>query len=147
MPAINRRDLLRYGAAATVVTATAAGVQNLGVGGSAAQNAAPPATDPRDFDIEYRGKKIKGAHDGKTRKHKVSINGRKLAVMEIELPVAEGAPGAVIGVVSALTHYEPFLLDEDRHRDGLLKMAKKAVDTLGDAELADLAGTEHDHGN
>ena len=145
---MNRRDLLRYGAAATVVTATAAGVQNLGVAGSAAQSAAPAVpADPRDFDTEYRGRKIAGAHDKKTKKHKVTIDGRKLAVMEIELPVAEEAPGAVIGVISALTHYEPFLLDEDRNRDGLLKMARKAVDTLGDAELGDLAGVEHDHGN
>jgi hypothetical protein len=145
MPDLDRRRLLRYGAAVAIVSATAGGAQTLAVPGSAAQ-APPPDKDPRDFDTEYRGKKIKGLHDKKTKKHKVSINGKKLAVMEIKVPAADGKPGAAIAVISALTHFEPFLLDEDGDGDGLLRMTKKAVDTLGDDELTDLAGEEHDHG-
>jgi hypothetical protein len=123
------------------------GQDNRGGPAAGPHGAAPPAEkDPRDFDTVYRGKKIKGEHDKATKKHKVSINGRKLAVVEIEVPVAEDAPGTATAVISALTHFEPFLLDEGAHKDGLLKMTRKAVDTLGDAELTDLAGAEHDHG-
>ena len=149
MSDLDRRRLLRYVAAAAIVAATAGAVQGLAVPGSAAgphPAAPPPDKDPRDFDTEYRGKKIKGEHDKKTKKHKVSINGKKLAVMEIELPVADGAPGTATAVISALTHFQPFLLDEGASKHGLLDMTRKAVDTLGDAELTDLAGEEHHHG-
>jgi hypothetical protein len=145
MPDLDRRSLLRYGAAVAVVTATAGGVQSLAAPGSAA-GAPPPEKDRRDFHTRHGDKDIKGVHDKKTKKHKVTINDRKLAVVEIELPAPDGKPGTVIAVISALTHFEPFLLDDGENSDGLLKMTKKAVDTLGDAELTALAGQEHDHG-
>ena len=155
MSHLSRRDVLRYGAAAAVV-AGAVAAPNLAGSSSAAPPAAEPAAnrDPRDFEIEYRGKKIKGVHgsDGTSkalragghRPHEVYINDRKLAVMQIELPAAGG--GVSVGYISAVNHYEPVLIDADRHQDGLRKLAKRAVDVLGDAELTPLAGVVHDHG-
>jgi hypothetical protein len=144
MSELDRRRLLRYGAAAAIVAATATGAQTLATAGAAAP---PPDKDPRDFDTVYGNKKIKGEHDKKAKKHRVTVNGRKLAVMEVELPAAPGTAGTVVAVFSALTHFEPFLLDDDKHKDGLLRMTQKAVDTLGDAELTELAGVEHRHGS
>lgn len=147
MSTVSRRDALRYGAAAAAVVAGVAGAQVL---------ATPAAArDPRDFEIEYRGKKIKGTHpatgvttqsaraERPNRSHEVYINGRKLAVMEIELPAAGG--GVTIGYISAINHYEPVLIDADRNSNGLLKLTKRAVDVLGDTELTALAGAGHDH--
>jgi hypothetical protein len=142
MSDLNRRRLLRYGAAATIVAATAGGAQSLAAPGSAAP---PPEKDPRDFETEHNRRKIKGQHDKKTKKHKVTIDGMPLGVVEIELPAGPGATGTVTAVISALTHFEPFLLDEDANKDGLLKMTRKAVDTLGDAHLTEWAGKAHDH--
>jgi hypothetical protein len=146
MPTVSRRDALRYGAAAAAVATGVVGAQAL---------ATPAAArDPRDFEIEYRGKKIKGVHattgavtaaraDRRTRSHEVFINGRKLAVMEIELPAPGG--GVTIGYISAINHYEPVLIDAERNNGGLLKLTKRAVDVLGDTELTALAGAGHDH--
>lgn len=149
MSHLDRRHLLRYGAAAAIVAVTAAGTQALARPGSAAEVSAaapPPDKDPRDFDTEYRGKKIKGEHNRKTKNHKVTINGKKLAVVEIELPGAQGSTGTVVALLSAVTHFEPFLLDDRANRDGLLKMTQRAVETLGGNELTDLAGEVHHHG-
>ncbi|MEH1130321.1 tyrosinase family oxidase copper chaperone [Micromonospora sp. CPCC 206061] len=147
---MNRRDALRYGAAAAAVIGSAVGAQILATSSSAAPSptTAPADPDPRDFELDYRGKKIKGAHGKAETKHshQVHINGRKLAVMPIELPAAADASGVSLGFISALNHYEPVLIDEDRNKDGLLKLARQAVDALGDSELTALASTEHDHG-
>jgi hypothetical protein len=160
MSTVTRRDLLRYGAAATAVVSGAVGAQALSTSGSAAQPSAaqPGSTDPRDFDIEYRGKRITGAHgaansrtssaDSKTHQpHQVLINGRKLALMPIELPPAAGATARTVAFISALNHYEPVLIDEGPNAGGLRKLARRAVDVLGDTELTALAGVEHDHGH
>ncbi|HEX5741847.1 MAG TPA: tyrosinase family oxidase copper chaperone [Pilimelia sp.] len=141
MSSLPRRDVLRYSAATAVVAATATGVSTAGATDVAAQKSAPP--DSRDFDENYKGKKIKGVHDKGTKKHTVTVNGKKLAVMEIELPVAENSTATVTAVLGALTHWEPFVLDEGNHKDGLKRLAQKTVDTLGDAELSDFA--DHDH--
>ncbi|WIM98611.1 tyrosinase family oxidase copper chaperone [Actinoplanes oblitus] len=162
MSTLSRRDVIRYAAAATAVAGGVAGAQALSTSGSSAQvpaGAAAPA-DPRDFELEYRGKKIKGVHGGgahgaqlsargtsrSRQPHQVHIDGRKLAVMQIELPSPSGT-GVVLGFISALNHYEPVLIDEDKNRDGLLKLARRAVDVLGNSELTALAGADHNHGN
>jgi hypothetical protein len=140
MPEFNRRRVLRYGVAAAIVTTSAVSAQGL-----ASAGAPPPDKDPRDFDTSYKGKKIKGEHDKAGKKHRVSINGQKLAVVELELPAGPDSTATVTALISALTHYEPVPLDEGSHRDGLLKLTRKAVDALGDEELSPLAGEEHKH--
>ncbi|AEV85905.1 hypothetical protein ACWT_4886 [Actinoplanes sp. SE50] len=158
MSTLSRRDVLRYAAAATVVTGGVAGAQALSTSSSSAQAPAGARTsaDPRDFDVEYRGKRITGVHgadtpgalrsvSGSRQPHQVHINGRRLAVMQIELPAAGG--GVTLGFISALNHYEPVLIDTDKNRDGLLKLTRRAVDALGDSELTALAGADHNHGN
>ncbi|GGK05569.1 hypothetical protein GCM10010123_39360 [Pilimelia anulata] len=148
MSNVQRRDLLRYGMA-TAVTATAVvGVSQVAFGATGEQPggaAAAAADDPRDFDKTYKGKKIKGLHDKANKKHKLTINGKKLGIMVIEVPVGPDSKETQLALLSTLTHYEPFPLDEKDKKDGLLKLAEKAVDTLGDAELTDLAGDDHDH--
>ncbi|MEU4626159.1 tyrosinase family oxidase copper chaperone [Actinoplanes sp. NPDC023801] len=143
---VNRRAVLRYSAATAAVASGFAGAQIM----------ANPAAgaDPRDFEIEYRGKRIRGVHVGaqeiqslgrnRNRSHEVFINDRKLAVMEIELPAAGG--GVTVGFISAINHYEPVLIDTGRNRTGLLKLTKRAVDVLGDTELTPMAGVAHEHG-
>ncbi|GIF15858.1 tyrosinase family oxidase copper chaperone [Actinoplanes teichomyceticus] len=147
MSHLSRRAVLRYAAAATAVTGGVVGAQALSAAGS--PPAAAASTDPRDFELDYRGKKIKGVHGigtGRSRQpHQVYINGRKLAVMAIELPATDGT-GVSVGFISALNHYQPVLIDEGENRDGLLVLARRAVDALGDGELTDLAGADHDHG-
>lgn len=158
MSPLSRRDALRYGAAAAAVATGVAGARALSAPDSSGQALAAPAakTDPRDFELQYRGKTIKGVHGGapagtagiasqRPRKpHAVFVNGRKLAVMEIELPAAGG--GVTVGYISAINHYEPVLIDTERNKGGLMKLAKRAVDVLGDAELTAVAGAHHDHG-
>ena len=146
MSHVTRRDVLRYGAAAAAVIGSAVGAQSLATSSSAAP--LPAGADPRDFELDYRGKKIKGVHGRADAKqsHQVHINSRKLAVMQIELPAAAGASGVTVGFISALNHYEPVLIDEHQNKGGLLKLAQQAVDVLGDSELTALAGTKHDHG-
>jgi hypothetical protein len=147
MSTLSRRDILRYAAATTAVAGGVVGAQALSTSGSAAPGTgATASTDPRDFELEYRGKKIKGVHGGGSNKrgqlplHQVHINGRKLALMRVELPTG-------VGFISALNHYEPVLIDEDENRDGLLELTRRAVDALGEAELTALAGADHNHGN
>lgn len=142
MSDLNRRDLLRYGAASATAAATVAGATYVGPGATAAR---PAPDDPRDFDVEHKGKKIKGTHDKANKKHKITINNKKLGLMVIALPAGEDSKETVDAVISSLNHYEPILLDEKGNKDGLLKLAKKAVETLGDAELTDLAGGDHAH--
>jgi hypothetical protein len=143
---VNRREMLRYGAATAAVASGFAGAQVM----------ANPAAgkDPRDFELEYRGKRIRGVHVGaqevrslrrsRSRSHEVFIDDRKLAVMEIELPAAGG--GVTVGFISAINHYEPVLIDTGRNRCGLLELTRRAVDVLGDAELTTMAGAAHEHG-
>jgi hypothetical protein len=140
---VNRRDVLRYSAATAAVVSGVAGAQML----------ATPAAgkDPRDFELDYRGKRIRGVHvgaqevrslaRGRSRSHEVWINDRRLAVMEVDLP------GATVGFISAINHYQPVLIDTDRNRGGLLELTKRAVDVLGDTELTALAGVGHEHGS
>ena len=148
MTDMTRRDVFRRGAAAAVVAATAVGYANLTAPDATADlndNRVPadPPPDPRDFDEVYKGKKIKGEHDKVNGKHKVHINGRKLGVMQIELPLAPGSTETYTAVVSTLNHFDPIPLDEGNNRDGLKKLAKLAVDQLGDQELTKHA--EHPH--
>ena len=148
MTDMTRRDAFRHGVAAVVVAATAIGYATATAAPATAGPhdkplpAAPPE-DPRDFDEFYRGKKIKGEHDKANGKHKVHINGRKLGVEQIELPVAPGSTETYTAVVSTLNHFEPIPLDEGTHREGRKKLAKLAVDQLGDQELSNNA--EHPH--
>jgi hypothetical protein len=130
MDGLSRRDVLRYGAAATLVTLSTTGTRGPG--------------DQRDFDETYKGKKIKGEHDKAQGKHKLFINGKKLGVMQIELPVAAGSAETYTAVISTISHFDPIPLDEGNNRDGLKKLAKLAVDRLGDQELTAHADHSHD---
>jgi hypothetical protein len=148
MTDITRRAAFRRGAAAVVVAVTAIGSANLTSSSAVAgpndrRVPADPPPDPRDFDEVYKGKKIKGVHDKANGKHKVHINGRKLGVQQIELPVAPDSTETYTAVVSTLNHFDPVPLDEGKHRDGLKKLTKLAVDQLGDQELTGHA--EHPH--
>jgi hypothetical protein len=148
MTNMTRRDAFRHGAAAVVVAAAAMGYADLtSPRASASPNGgrvpAEPPNDPRDFEEFYKGKKIKGEHDKVNGKHKVHINGRKLGVTQIELPVAPDSAETFTAVVSTLNHFDPIPLDEGAHRDGLKKLAKLAVDQLGDQELT--ADADHPH--
>jgi hypothetical protein len=139
MTDLTRRAAFRRGAAAVVVAATAVGLGNL----TPPTAVAEPPPDPRDFDEVYKGKKIKGEHDKANGKHKVHINGRKLGVTQIELPVAPDSAETFTAVLSTVNHFDPIPLDEGKHRDGLKKLAKLAVDQLGDQELT--RDAEHPH--
>lgn len=148
MTEITRRDAFRHGAAAVVVAAAAMGYATLAPPGASAGPdhrplPADPPPDPRDFDETYKGKKIKGEHDKANGKHKVHINGRKLGVVQIQLPVAPDSTKTYTAVLSTLNHFDPIPLDEGNNRDGLKKMAKLAVDQLGDQELT--RDAEHPH--
>lgn len=127
---MSRRNAFRHAAVALGAAAAVLGY-------------AVPQPDPRDFEEIYKGKKIKGEHDKANGKHKVHINGRRLGVMQIELPVAPGSTETFTAVVSTLNHFDPIPLDEGNNRDGLKKLAKLAVDQLGDQELTRHA--EHSH--
>ncbi|MFC3381833.1 tyrosinase family oxidase copper chaperone [Couchioplanes azureus] len=144
---MSRRDVLRYGAAAAVsATTVAVATQTV----TAARSDAAPqraAADPRDFDEVYKGKKIKGKHHSNG-KHELHINNKKLALTPIDtlfVPEDGSAPHVGVGYISALNHYDPVEIDESQHKDGLKKLAKKAVDTLGEFELGDEAGLAHHH--
>jgi hypothetical protein len=145
MTDLTRRDVFRHGAAAVVVAATAMGYATLTPPDAVAraEGRPVPPPDPRDFDEVYKGKKIKGEHDKVNGKHKVHINGKKLGVMQIELPVAPGSTETYTAVVSTLNHFDPIPLDEGANRGGLKKLAKLAVDQLGDQELT--RDAEHPH--
>ena len=150
MANVSRRDVLRYSAAGATTVATAAvAVQVLTAAGSAAgpQQAAGP--DPRDFDEKYKKKKITAKHGrGASAKHELKINDRKLAVTAIStlfVPEDGSPPYVGIGLITAINHYDPVEIDDDRHKDGLKKLAKKVVDILGPAELSDEAAQDHHH--
>jgi hypothetical protein len=144
MTDMSRRDAFRHGAAAVVAAVTAIGYTNLTSPGALAdQDHRPLPADPRDFEETYKGKKIKGEHDKVNGKHKVHINGRKLGIQQIELPVAPGSPETYTAVISTLNHFDPIPLDEGKNRDGLKKLAKLAVDQLGDQELTNDAAHPH----
>jgi hypothetical protein len=148
MTEMTRRDAFRRGAATVVAAATAVGYAGLtspeaAAGEKGGRAAATPPPDPRDFEEVYKGKKIKGEHDKAHGKHKVHINGRKLGVTQIELPVAPGSAETFTAVLSTLNHFDPVPLDEGAHRDGLKKLAKLAVDQLGDQELTPDADHPH----
>ncbi|MBG0566113.1 tyrosinase family oxidase copper chaperone [Actinoplanes aureus] len=149
MTDMKRRDLLRYSAAGVVTTATVlVGAQGLAASGPASgrQNAAPE--DPRDFDEVYKGKKIKGKHNAARDKDELRINNKKLALTVIStlfIPEDGSAPHVGLGYISAINHYDPVEIDNDKHKDGLKKLAKKVVDILGDLELSDEAAKDHKH--
>lgn len=136
---ISRRDVLRRGATAALIAVGAAGVASSG----ATAGQVRVAADPRDFEETYKGKKIKGEHDKDKGKHKVHINGRKLGVVQVELPVAPDSAVTYTAVLSTLNHFDPIPLDEGDNRDGLKKLAKLAVDQLGDQELTHDADHPH----
>lgn len=148
MPEISRRDALRYGAATAAVATAVGGAQAFSSADSPAR-ATPARRDHRDFETTYRGKRITGVHAGSGDRaalrtdagpaHEVHIDGKRLAVMAIALPGGTG-------FISALNHYEPVLIDDGGNRDGLLRLARRAVDVLGDRDLTALAGMTHDHG-
>ncbi|KOX34796.1 hypothetical protein ADK67_02405 [Saccharothrix sp. NRRL B-16348] len=140
---ISRRDVFRHGATAAVLVATAAGFASLASSGATAGPGRVAAADPRDFEETYKGKKIKGEHDKDKGKHKVHINGKKLGVMQVELPVAPDSTATYTAVLSTLNHFDPVPLDEGNNRDGLKKLAKLAVDQLGDQELTHDADHPH----
>lgn len=149
--AMNRRTVLRYGTAAAAAAATTAAVSGV-VASGLASAARLPEPDKRDFDEEYKGKRIKGVHEkangdniGKPKKHKITINGRKLSLMEIQIPAAEESAAVITAVISSINHYEPIPLDEKDNADGLKKLAKKAVDAIHDEELTDFAAVDHGH--
>jgi hypothetical protein len=138
MTDITRRDVFRYTAATALVTATA-----VAPGATAAPRPAPVRADPRDFEEDYKGKKIKGEHDKDKGKHKVHINGKKLGVAQIELPVRPDSTATFTAVISTLNHFDPIPLDEGNNREGLKKLARLAVDQLGDQELTPDADHSH----
>lgn len=148
MADLNRRDALRYGAAGAVAVVTAAaGLQSVAVSESAAAPQQAAAADPRDFDEDYKGKKIKGKHNAGG-KHELHINSKKLelSVIETLFVPEDGSPAHVgFGYISAINHYDPVEIDDDKHKDGLKKLAKKVVDTLGEFELSDEAARAHHH--
>ncbi|MFD0206215.1 MULTISPECIES: hypothetical protein [Saccharothrix] len=59
------------------------------------------------------------------------------------MPVATDSTATYTAVISTLNHFDPIPLDEGRHRDGLKKLAKLAVDQLGDQELTHHADHSH----
>ncbi|WP_199443469.1 tyrosinase family oxidase copper chaperone [Umezawaea beigongshangensis] len=144
MTDISRRDVFRHGAAAVLVTATAFGYvtssSSVGRTGSRERSA---AADPRDFEEVYKGKKIKGEHDRANGQHRVHINGRKLGVAQVQLPVSPTSTETFTAVISTVNHFEPVPLDETNNRDGLKKLAKIVVDQLGDQELTRDADHHH----
>ncbi|MFJ6673403.1 tyrosinase family oxidase copper chaperone [Actinosynnema sp. NPDC091369] len=141
---LSRRDLFRHGAAATLIAVTATGLAGLASSGATAgTNRAAGQADPRDFEEDYKGKKIKGEHDKTRGKHKIHINGRKLGVVQVQLPVRPDSTETYTAVLSTLNHFDPVPLDEGNNRDGLKKLAKLAVDQLGDQELTHDADHEH----
>ncbi|GAB2967756.1 tyrosinase family oxidase copper chaperone [Saccharothrix stipae] len=146
MTELSRRDVLRRGATAALVAAATVGFVTAAPSSTMADPHGPRAqapADPRDFEENYKGKKIKGEHDKANGKHKVHINGKKLGVMQIELPVAPDSTETYTAVVSTLNHFDPIPLDEGNNRDGLKKLAKLAVDQLGDQELTHHADHTH----
>ena len=146
MTKTNRRDVLRYGVAGAVTAATAA-VAVPGLAGADPRTGRAAPADPRDFDETYKGKKIKGMHNARG-KHELRINDKKLAVTVVNtlfVPEDGSAPHVGVGYISALNHYDPVEIDQDRHKDGLKRMARKVVDILGDLELSDEAAQEHRH--
>lgn len=139
----NRRVLLRYGAAGTVAAATIAAASGLVVQGLSLAAEDMPKADSRDFDVIYKGKRIRGEHDrGGGGRHRVLINERRLSVMAVPMITAGGV--ATTGFVSAMNHYKPVPVDEHANRDGLLRLARLAVDSLGSNELSDRA-VKHGH--
>ena len=104
--------------------------------------------DPRDFDEVYTGKTIRGRHGTDRGKDELHINNKKLALTAVSMlfiPADGSAPHVWTGYLSAINHYDAVEIDDDKHRDGLRKLAKKVVDTLGDFELSDRAGSGHGH--
>lgn len=150
MADMKRRDVLRYSAAGAVTTATAlVGVQGLASSGPAAGRENAAAADPRDFDEVYKGKKIKGKHNGNDRgKDELHVNNKKLALTAIStlfIPEDGSEPYVGVGYISAINHYDPVEIDNDKKKDGLKRLAKKVVDILGDLELSDEAARQHTH--
>lgn len=139
---IDRRRFIRYSAATGVGVATVAagtGLVSTGLAGAAKL----PEPDSRDFAEDYRGRRITGVHDTAGKKHRITIDGKPMAVEEFEMRDEGGV--LITAVISSVTHYEPFQLDEGEHRDGLRKLARRAVDQIGDYELSDAAKTTHSH--
>lgn len=139
---LNRRRFIRYSAAAGVGVATVAAGSGL-VSAGMASAAKLPDADPRDFEEDYRGRRITGRYDKAGKKHRITIDNKPMAVMEFEMI---GENGAIItAVISTVTHYEPIPLDEGANKDGLRTLARRAVDALGNYDLSDQAKAIHGH--
>ncbi|MDI6098970.1 tyrosinase family oxidase copper chaperone [Actinoplanes sp. NEAU-A12] len=140
---INRRDVLRYGAAGAVTAATAlAAGQAL-----AGPKPIPLPLDPRDFDELYKGRRIRGRLLGLGR-DELHINNKKLALTAIStlfFPEDGSEPYVAMGYISAINHYDPVEIVEGRNQDCLKKLSRKVVDILGDLELGDEAAKGHQH--
>lgn len=145
MTDVRRRDVLRYSAAGAVTTATALyGVQAL-TGTEPAEG--KPRRDPRDFDEDYRGKRIRGRHFGRGR-DELHVNDKPLALTEVStlfVPEDGSAPYVAVGYISAINHYDPVEIDDVRTRDGLRRLGRRIVDRLGGLDLSDEAGKGHSH--
>ena len=122
MTDVRRRDVLRYSAAGAVTTATALyGVQAL-TGTEPAEGKA--RRDPRGFDEDYRGKRIRGRHFGRGR-DELHVNDKPLALTEVStlfVPADGSAPYVAVRYISALNHYDPVEIDDVRTRDGLRRL-------------------------
>lgn len=144
---MKRRDVLRYSAAGAVTAATAlVGVQTLNSPDSAWGREAA-LNDPRDFEETYKGKKIKGKHGGGG-KDELHINNKKLALTVIStlfIPEDGSEPYVAMAYISAINHYDPVEIDNDKNKEGLKKLARKVVDILGDLELSGEAAQAHSH--
>jgi hypothetical protein len=157
MTDMKRRDVLRYSAAGavTAATATLAGTQAL----AGPDRSDLPADrtkkgdpwDPRDFDEFYKGRRIRGRHllgSLLRGQDELFIGNRKLALTTIStlfFPADGSEPYVATGYISAINHYDPVEIDNDRRRDGLKRLGKKIVDILGDLELSDESGKAHQH--
>jgi hypothetical protein len=174
MTDMKRRDVLRYSAAGavTAATATLAGTQALAgpdrsdLPADSTRKDLPadrtrkdlPADrkkgdpwDPRDFDEYYKGRRIRGRHllgSLLRGQDELFIGNRKLALTTIStlfFPADGSEPYVATGYISAINHYDPVEIDDNRRRDGLKRLGKKIVDILGDLELSDESGKAHQH--
>jgi hypothetical protein len=161
MTDMKRRDVLRYSAAGavTAATATLAGTEALAGPDRTDMPADRPGDrnkkgdpwDPRDFDEFYRGRRIRGRHllgSLLRGRDELFIGNRKLALTTVStlfFPADGSAPYVATGYISAINHYDPVEIDNDRKRDGLKRLGKKIIDILGDLELSEESGKEHQH--
>jgi hypothetical protein len=161
MTDMKRRDVLRYSAAGavTAATATLAGTEALAGPDRSDmtadrrndRNKKADPWDPRDFDELYKGRRIRGRHllgSLLRGQDELFVGNRKLALTTIStlfFPADGSAPYVATGYISAINHYDPVEIDNDRRRDGLKRLGRKIVDILGDCELGEESARTHHH--